>query len=133
MDNFINGLKDSTSLNYAFCLSVFLLVLISLLKYFISKESERRDWGNFILEFPIDVCLVLITIIITGYMKGENIPVGVILLIVSLVISVICCLLRRSSINYSYVEGNWFKTWGCAILDVAIAVVWTWFVYSKIC
>ena len=45
---------------------VFLLLIISLLKYSIAKECEKRDWGNFVLELPIDVCLVVITIIITG-------------------------------------------------------------------
>ena len=133
MDDFTNGLKDSESLSYAFWLSVFLLILISLLKYFISKESEKKDWGFFILEFPIDVCLVVITVVITGFMKGENVSLGVIIVIATLVVSILCCLFRRGSINYSYKEGKWPQTVGCAILDIVVAVGWTYFVYSKIC
>ena len=88
IENFVESLKQSDTLAYAFWLSVGLLVLISLLKYFISKDCEKKDWGNFILEFPIDVCLVVITIIITGYMKDANLSYGVILVIMSLIISI---------------------------------------------
>ena len=72
MDCFFESLKNPATLLYAFWLSVFLLLLVSLLKYFLSKECERKDWGFLLLEFPIDVCLVVITIIITGFMRGES-------------------------------------------------------------
>lgn len=79
LNSLIEAIKNAESLRYAFWLSVALLILVSLFKYFISKESKKRDWGEFILEFPIDVCLVVITIIITGFMKGENFDVGIML------------------------------------------------------
>lgn len=101
---FWETMKHPDTLAYAFWLSVSLLVLVSLLKYFISKESERKDWGYFILEFPIDVCLVVITIIITGYMKNENMPLGIIFVILSLIISIFCCIMRRFSLKYSKVD-----------------------------
>lgn len=94
MEKIIEAIKHSESLSYAFWLSVFLLLLVSLLKYFISKESEKSDWGNLVLEFPIDVCLVLITIVITGFMKGENMSLGIILVIATLVVSIFCCIFR---------------------------------------
>lgn len=133
MEKLIEAIKHSESLSYAFWLSVFLLLLISLLKYFISKESEKSDWGFLILEFPIDVCLVVITIIITGYMKGENMPLGIILVIMTLVISIFCCILRRCSMNYSYMDGNLIKTLLFGFFDVLCAIIWVCFVYSKIC
>ena len=100
MKIFIESLKKSDTLAYAFWLSVGLLVLISLLKYFISKDCEKKDWGNFILEFPIDVCLVVITIIITGFMKEPNLSFGIILVVASLIVSILCCIFRRASIKY---------------------------------
>lgn len=39
---FIESLKRPDTLAYAFWLSVGLLLLISLLKYFVSKESEKK-------------------------------------------------------------------------------------------
>ena len=50
MDKFWESLKHPETLAYSFWLSVFLLVLVSLLKYFVSKESDKRDWGNFVLS-----------------------------------------------------------------------------------
>lgn len=133
MEKFIEAIRNSESLSYAFWLSVFLLLLVSLLKYFVSKESEKSDWGNLVLEFPIDVCLVVITIVITGFMKGENMPLGIILVIVTLVVSKFCCIFRRCSMSYSYMDGKLTKTLLFGLLDVALAVVWVWLVYSKIC
>lgn len=111
VDNIIwETLQNPETLAYAFWLSVCLLVLISLLKYFLSKECERKDWGHYILEFPIDVCSVVITIIITGFMK-ENSSVGIFLVVISLVVSIICCICRRVAIKHSYAENLNYKSY----------------------
>lgn len=130
---FWETMKHPDTLAYAFWLSVSLLVLVSLLKYFISKESERKDWGYFILEFPIDVCLVVITIIITGYMKNENMPLGIIFVILSLIISIFCCIMRRFSLKYSYDEEYLKRCYACGMLDILTAAIWIFYVYSQIC
>ncbi len=96
-----------------------------------AKDSEKKDWGNFILEFPIDVCLVVITIIITGYMQGENLAIGMLLVVVSLIVSVICCMLRRKSIKHSYEEGLRIRMLVYAFFDIIIAGMWISFVYTK--
>ncbi|MDE7166924.1 MAG: hypothetical protein K2O17_07845 [Bacteroidaceae bacterium] len=131
-DNLVESLRTPDSLSYAFWLSVSLLLLISLLKYFMAKNSERRDWGNFILELPIDVCLVVITIIITGYMQGTNLAIGVLLVVLSLIMSVVCCIFRRKSINHSYDEGKKILMLVYGFLDIFIACAWISFVYVKI-
>lgn len=133
MDKLLESLKDPNTLAYAFWLSVSLLVLVSLLKYFISKKSEKKDWGNFVLELPIDICLVLITIVITGYMKGENISLGIIFVVITLVISVVCCIFRRCSIDHSYKDEDWKYTLAFGLLDLLFSIVWVCIVYSKIC
>lgn len=133
MDCFFESLKNPATLLYAFWLSVFLLLLVSLLKYFLSKECERKDWGFLLLEFPIDVCLVVITIIITGFMRGENLGFGALLVIMSLIISVFCCILRRNAIKHSYNENTMSKAYFYASLDIIIATMWVWLVYTEIC
>lgn len=133
MDCFFESLKNPATFLYAFWLSVFLLLLVSLLKYFLSKECERKDWGFLLLEFPIDVCLVVITIIITGFMRGENLGFGALLVIMSLIISVFCCILRRNAIKHSYNENTMSKAYFYGSLDIIIATMWVWLVYTKIC
>lgn len=133
MDCFFESLKNPATLLYAFWLSVFLLLLVSLLKYFLSKECERKDWGFLLLEFPIDVCLVVITIIITGFMRGENLGFGALLVIMSLIISVFCCILRRNAIKHSYNENTMSKAYFYGFLDIIIATMLVWLVYTKIC
>lgn len=132
LDVLINSLRNPESLIYAFWLSVFLLLIISLLKYFIAKESEKRDWGNFVLELPIDVCLVVITIIITGYMQGTNLAIGMLLVLFSFLVSIACCIFRRISIKHSYDEGVKGKMVIYGILDIFLALGWVFFVYAKI-
>ena len=129
---FVESLKQPNTLAYAFWLSVGLLVLISLLKYFISKDCDKKDWGNFILEFPIDVCLVVITIIITGFMKEANLSFGIILVVASLIVSIFCCILRRASIKHSYEENIKYKPLFYGLLDVLLASFWIYIVYSQI-
>lgn len=132
LDVLINSLRNPESLIYAFWLSVFLLLIISSLKYFIAKESEKRDWGNFVLELPIDVCLVVITIIITGYMQGTNLAIGMLLVLFSLLVSIACCIFRRISIKHSYDEGVKGKMVIFGILDIFLALGWVFFIYAKI-
>ena len=132
INSLIETIKNAESLRYAFWLSVVLLILVSLFKYFISKESKKRDWGEFILEFPIDVCLVVITIIITGFMKGENFDVGIMLVIISLIISFVCCMLRRESIRRSYDEGQKIRSWLLGFANIILASVWIFYIYSNL-
>ena len=132
MKIFIESLKKSYTLADSFKLSVSILVLISLLKYFISKDCEKKDWGNFILEFPIDVCLVVITIIITGFMKEPNLSFGIILVVASLIVSILCCIFRRASIKYSYDENLKYKPYVYGLLDILLASFWIVLVYSQI-
>lgn len=119
------------NLVFSFWVSVILLIIISLFKYFIAKECEKKDFGNFILEFPIDVCQVVIAIIATGIMKEPSLNVGVILLLTTFLISAICCIFRRYAIKYSYRENcKWiFLLLGSA--DVMLALVWTTIIYIK--
>ncbi len=129
--NYWEALKNPDSLFYAFWLSVALLALMSLLKYLVSKKSEQKDWGMLMLELPIDLCLVVITVIITGFMKEPNFALGIVLVVITLVISIICCHFRQCSIRHSYDEKG-VMTYVFGILDVILAVIWICFIYLQI-
>lgn len=126
-----DALKNPDSLFYAFWLSVGLLALMSLLKYLVSKQTVRKDWGLLILELPIDLCLVVITVIITGFMKEPNFALGIVLVVISLVISIICCHFRQCSIKHSFDEKG-IRTYVFGVLDIILAIVWICFIYSQI-
>lgn len=84
------------------------------------------------LELPIDVCLVVITIIITGYMQGTNLAIGMLLVLFSLLVSIACCIFRRISIKHSYDEGIKGEMVIFGILDIFSALGWVFFIYAKI-
>lgn len=132
MNDFIELMKNSETLEYSFCISVILSIIISLLKYFFSNTVVGRDWGYMILELPIDVCLIVITVVITGYMKGETFAFGVVFVLISIFVSLLCCLFRRLSINQSYNEKYGWKSIMWGFFDVAVAVFWVAFVYNAI-
>lgn len=132
INNFIESLKNPDSLKYAFWLSILSLVVFSLFKYFSYKEGCKEDWGHLILELPIDICLVIVTILMTGYMKGENFSIGVIMVLSSLVVSFIGCIFRRKSIRHSYDEGKKCKMFIFAIIEIIIVVSWSFGIYMKI-
>lgn len=135
MENFINLLENKRLyLLNIFCKNI---LNIEIPKKYENKIKNNKNikeiiLGHFILEFPIDVCLVVITIIITGFMKEPNLSFGVILVVFSLIISIICCIFRRISIKYSYDENINYKPWLFGLLEIIIASMWIFWVYSQI-
>lgn len=65
-------------------------------------------------------------------MKEPNLSFGVILVVFSLIISIICCIFRRISIKYSYDENINYKPWLFGLLEIIIASMWIFWVYSQI-
>lgn len=68
---FCNRVQDTTTVEFSFVISVLLLLVASFLKYFITNLSTKKEWWLFSVEFPIDLCLVILTLIVTLYIK-EN-------------------------------------------------------------
>lgn len=120
IDNIPDGLLS------AFLLSAMLLLIISILKYALNHKCEKKDWGNLVLEYPIDVCSIIVTIIFSSFIVKDNHTAIYILVAISCLVSVICCLLRRSSINSSYSDKL-----GCCIvyafLDILLASMWIFY------
>ena len=128
----LESLKNPDSYAYAFWFSLLLLTVISMLKFLISKEAQLSDWGNLVLEIPIDVCAIIITIIFTGYMKNGNIAIGSLLVILTLIVSVLCCFFRRLSLKHSYDEGYKIQMFIYAVAELFLACGWITVFYIKI-
>ena len=80
-------------------LSILMLVFIYLLKYFLNKKATLKDVEEFLLEFPIDLCTVGISLILTlGFSNIMKVPFGLKILVASFIIIMIGCLLRRFAI-----------------------------------
>lgn len=76
-----------------------LLCVYSLLKYSIAVGRKKVSWVELSVEFPIDFLCVSSTLIITSYIfsTGDEIPiiVGVVLLLISILLAIGACFLRR--------------------------------------
>ena len=80
-------------------LSILMLVFIYLLKYFLNKKATLKDVEEFLLEFPIDLCTVGISLILTlGFSNIMKVPFGLKILVASFIIIMIGCFLRRFAI-----------------------------------
>lgn len=142
IESFLNNIGGFESLTFAFVVSLMLSVIIALLKYWILNESKGKEWMFMFLELPINVCVILITIIVTGFMRGSNGAIdekkaatGVILVFCSLIISIICCFLRRASMKLSYSEKRKYFYYSviCGALNFIVAGLWIYIIFDYIC
>lgn len=126
--NLINFLENNLNLNnylsYSFWLSVVLAFLISFFKYFFLKKIQASDVGNFLLEFPIDICTIATTVVITGFIKEENLPHGIMVVVITLIVCALCCCFRRLSIEFSYIERLDYKMFVFGFLNILLASLW---------
>lgn len=125
MDNIPDGLSTT------FWFSVLVLLLVTLCKYYTNHRCRHVDLGNLILEFPIDICSIIITVICAGFIITNPRP-AFFLIVISSIISVICCILRRESIIHSHYDNHWFRTCLFGFLDIAIACAWIYYVLRHI-
>lgn len=125
-------LKVENSLSYSFWLSVALLVLISLFKYLFSKKTGKRDWFNFLLELPIDICTIVTTVIITGFITEETLPHGMMIVVITLIVCAFCSYYRRLALENSEINSLNGKVFLFAFLDILFASLWISWVCSSI-
>lgn len=142
LESFLQSIGGFESLVYSFAISLVLLIIISALKNWILNESKKKEFMFMLLELPIDVCVILITIIVTGFIRGggesinkEQVSNGIILVFVSLLVSIGCCFLRRLSMSLSYSEkmGRYILSGVCAILNFIVAGTWIFITLEYIC
>lgn len=98
--SYIDKLNDISSFEFAFTVSILLICFVSILKYYFANGSFLKELGHLILELPIDICAVLITLIVSVYL-AVNLGLGIALLIGMIIFVMISCGLRRWSIKYN--------------------------------
>lgn len=125
-------LKVDNNLSYSFWLSVVLLFLISLFKCLFSKETGKRDWFNFLLELPIDICTIVTTVIITGFITEETLPHGMMIVVITLIVCAFCSYYRRLALKNSQVNLFNIKVFLFTFLDILFASFWISWVCSSI-
>lgn len=105
----------------AFWLSFTMLLFISILKYFVNNKSNYKDWGEMILELPIDVCTIFITMLIS--LAYNNNPKNTFIAIFGVLIAVVlCCYFRKKSQLNSICENYWLMIL-YAIGDIAVCLL----------
>lgn len=105
----------------AFWLSFTMLLFISILKYFVNNKSNYKDWGEMILELPIDVCTIFITMLIS--LAYNNNPKNTFIAIFGVLIAVVlCCYFRKKSQLNSICENYWLMIL-YAIGDIGVCLL----------
>ena len=137
--NCLDYIGEPTTITFGFAISVILLLLISFLKVHISNKADKSEFLFMFVEMPIDVCVIIITTVATGYMISGSEPVDVkrvrdslFLILVSLVVAAACCGIRRQSLKQSENKGSkniiYSVLWGCS--NIFIGVMWSYYIIS---
>lgn len=120
----LENLDDINTIGFAFWFSTSLLIVISLIKYFmINIGSLKKDFGEFIMELPIDICTVVITILASIYLS-QHTGKGITLIIITVGVITICSIFRRLSIKRGGLEKFSILSAVFGIVDIALAMFW---------
>lgn len=128
----LDELDDINTIGFAFGFSVTLLIVISLIKHFmINTETIKKDIGEFVMELPIDICNIVITILASLYLC-QHIGKGITLIFLTVVFVTICAVLRRMSIKKGGSEHFSISSVIYGLADIFIATWWIIFVLELI-
>lgn len=109
-----------------------LLCVYSLLKYSIAVGRKNVSWIELLIEFPIDFLCVSSTLIITIYIFsiGMELPiiVGVVLLLISILLSIGSCFVRRYILDCCKSSSNKGYPFIAGILLYIVVFGWVAFV-----
>lgn len=120
----LDTLDDINTIGFAFGFSVTLLIVISLIKHFmINTETLKKDIGEFVMELPIDICNIVITILASLYLS-QHIGKGITLIFLTVVFVTICAILRRMSIKKGGSEHFSISSVIYGLADIFIAMLW---------
>lgn len=97
-------IKDSSNSFWAlFWIPLSILILFSIAKYMVGVAIQKIPFKHMLLELPIDVNTIVSALIISNFIKtGESqttLSIGVILIIVTFILSFIFCAYRKNVIN----------------------------------
>lgn len=112
--------KDS-EIQEVFGVSFALLLLISLLKYFLNNSNSRKLWAEWFCELSIDTLTIFVTILLAYYYAISSMRQVFILFMLSLIVIVIQIILRRELLNKSIIHPlfrflAYFVCWALCLL-----------------
>lgn len=104
------------------------LLIAYFLKYFLGKEATKETFVYFLLEFPVDLFFLGISVITTLFFASKEIVTfGLVALLVSLGVVAISCLLRQKAIKLYEREKMATKSlWGITVGNFTISVFYIW-------
>ena len=105
----------------AFWLSFSMLLLISILKYFVNNKSNYKDWVEMILELPIDVCTIFITMLIS--LTFNNNPQNTFVAIFGVLIAVVLCCYFRKKSQLNSICANYYLMTLYALGDIGVCLL----------
>lgn len=109
---------------------VVLLIFAMLVKYWVGTKYSDIEWVNFILEFPIELLTIVASVLISVDILSNNrddkskLVMAMVYLIVTLIVLVITCLLRRRIIELMYKKKFWLYFRGIVIYVIAFGWVY---------
>lgn len=129
--SFFESTFNTSSLRYAFWISFFILMLISFVKYYMAKHPDPNDWTHYLLEFPVDVIALLLTVMITA-VNVSTLHVEILIFIVTLLICVICCFLRRLSIKALSRDKFYYGMWLYPAIEIMLSCSWVYLLVKSL-
>lgn len=128
----LDTLDDINTIGFAFWFSITLLIVISIIKHFmINTESLKKDFGEFVMELPIDICNIVITILASLYLS-QHTGKGITLIFLTVGIVTICAVFRRLSIKKGGFEHFSLVSAIFGVADIVVAMFWINFVLELI-
>ena len=128
----LDSLDNINTIGFAFWFSIVLLIVISLIKYFIiNKENLMKDFGELIMELPIDMCNIVITILASLYLN-QHTGKGITLIVLTVGVVTVCAVFRRLSMKIGGFEHFSYLSVIFALADIIIAMFWINFVLDFI-
>lgn len=128
----LDTLDDINTIGFAFWFSITLLIVISIIKHFmINTESLKKDFGEFVMELPIDICNIVITILASLYLS-QHTGKGITLIFLTVGIVTICAVFRRLSIKKGGFEHFSLVSAIFGLADIVVAMFWINFVLELI-
>lgn len=122
--------ETASPMENAFWLSVVFVVCVSLLKYYCSKNAGGDDIVRAILEVPIDICALMLTLILSIYIPVEGTTFGAILLGGTIICVIITCVLRNKALN-NYDKDGKNLPFVLLVTELLIALFWTTIIYTE--
>lgn len=114
-------------------LSLLLLFLVSLYKYYNIVRPTRKDFWHLVVEIPIDISLIFSTVFISFNVRGVSWTFVFAIFMPTLIFTYVQCMLRRTSIEQFQINMKCYL-WGLIdwiLCCVNLFIVYCFYLASK--